>query len=122
MKSANLTKRIFWTTAALSAVYLMAGCAATTPHEPVKTVAHEISVDHKARPAHGKFVRRSAAVFQGGTLYARSVYVDPVNRPVSNALSAASFAFKSLRGFTHRTAISAVQFPELERQPIPDVI
>jgi cardiolipin synthase len=63
--------------------------------------------------------RRSAAVVQAGILYTRSFQIDPINRPVSNALSLGSYALKSTSGLLRRIAIGAAQFPNLEYTPVP---
>jgi cardiolipin synthase len=63
----------------------------------------------------------SVTVAQGTVLLARSFQVDPINRPVSNAMSIGSYALKSTTGFLRRVAISNAQFPALGNQPIPDV-
>jgi len=68
-----------------------------------------------------RMLRRAAGVAQAGVLYARSVHIDPLNRPVSNLLSLSSFVFKSTTGLLRRTALGVVQFPSLENQPIPPV-
>ena len=64
-------------------------------------------------------IRKSAMAVQAGVLYARSVHIDPINRPVTNFLSMSSIALKSATGLFRRTALGTVQFPSLERQPIP---
>jgi phosphatidylserine/phosphatidylglycerophosphate/cardiolipin synthase-like enzyme len=68
-----------------------------------------------------KAARRTVGIGQAGLLYARSVHIDPVNRPVSNLLSLSSFAAKSAAGFIRRVAISTVRFPSLEAQAIPEI-
>jgi cardiolipin synthase len=66
-------------------------------------------------------IRKSALAVQAGILYVRSAHIDPINRPVSNFLSMTSIAWKSTTGLFRRTALGTVQFPELERQPIPEI-
>jgi cardiolipin synthase len=70
---------------------------------------------------NGQLVRSSVTAVQGGVLMARSFQVDPINRPVSNAMSLGSYMIKSTTGFMRRVAIGTVQFPSLQSQPIPDV-
>ena len=65
--------------------------------------------------------KRAAIAAQSGILYARSVHIDPINRPVSNFLMMTSLALKSTTGLFRLTALGTVQFPALERQPIPEV-
>ena len=65
--------------------------------------------------------RRGAAIAQGGILLARSVPIDPINRPVSNVMSLSSYALKSATGLLQRVAIGTAQFPLLETRPIPAV-
>ena len=66
-------------------------------------------------------IRKSAMAAQAGVLFARSVHVDPINRPVSNFLTVSSLALKSTTGLVHRTALNTVQFPALEQEPVPDL-
>ena len=63
----------------------------------------------------------SVTIAQGTVLLARSFQVDPVNRPVSNAMSLGSYALKSTTGFLRRVAIGNAHFPALANQPIPEV-
>ncbi len=51
-------------------------------------------------------------------VYARSVYEDPINRPVSQFASLASLALKSTGGLFRRIAIGTTQMPALNG-PIP---
>jgi len=69
----------------------------------------------------GEMIRRGVTVVQGGVLLARSFQIDPINRPVSNAMSLGSYAIKSATGFLRRVAIGAAQFPSLEKQAIPEI-
>ncbi len=68
-----------------------------------------------------RLVRSGVTAVQGGVLLARSFHVDPVNRPVSNAMSLGSYLVKSTSGLMRRFAIGAAVFPSLETQPIPEV-
>jgi len=69
----------------------------------------------------GKLIHHGATIVEGAILFTRSYHVDPINRPVSNALSLASYAGKSTVGFLRRLTIGTVRFPSLEQQPIPPV-
>jgi cardiolipin synthase len=91
------------------------------------SVAGEVTVSspdrfgHETRGINQTIIRKSAMATQAGMLYARSVHVDPINRPVSNFLSMTSLALGSVTGLFRRTALGTVQFPALENQPIPEV-
>ena len=69
-----------------------------------------------------KRVRKAAGASQAAVLYARSIYIDPINRPVSNAASLASFILKSTTGFFRRLSLDTIQLPSLENTAIPDVV
>lgn len=60
-----------------------------------------------------KAARAVAGTTHAGWIYARSVYENPINRPVSNATTLASLAFKSTGGMLRRVAISTTQLPAL---------
>ena len=80
-------------------IFLICGCAGQRP-------AHTEDGSEPGTNRTGHLVaRRSAAVAQGGLLLARSVPVDPINRPVSNIMSLSSYALKSATGFLQRVAI-----------------
>lgn len=85
------------------------------------TVTGPIAIAEEAQHAGQTIVRKSAMAAQAGILFARSVHVDPINRPVSNFLSMTSIALKSTIGLFRRTALGTVQFPALEREPIPAI-
>jgi cardiolipin synthase len=68
-----------------------------------------------------QFIRSGVTAVQGGVLFARSFHVDPVNRPVSNAMSLGSYLLKSTTGFMRRMVIGTVEFPSLEAQQIPEI-
>ena len=85
------------------------------------TVTGPIAIDSDDQVPARKLLRKSALAAQAGILYARSVHIDPLNRPVSNFLSMSSIALKSATGLFRRTALGAVQFPALEREAIPDI-
>ena len=80
-----------------------------------------LTVDGADQLTGDRIIRRSAMAVQAGILYTRSVHIDPINRPVSNLLSLTSYALKSAAGMFRRTALGAVQFPALEREPIPQL-
>ena len=98
-------------TIALVAGFLSA-CAST----------HQVTTNGPGRLVQsGQITGNSATAVQATVLLARSFQVDPVNRPVSNAMSYGSYIIKSTTGLLHRVAISTAQFPSLEAQPIPEV-
>ena len=85
------------------------------------TASGPLTIAGDVQVTNGKMIRRSAMAAQAGILFTRSVHIDPINRPVSNMLSLTSYALKSAAGLFHRTALGTVQFPALEREPIPPV-
>ncbi len=85
------------------------------------TTSGPIAIESENQAAGQTMIRKSAMAAQAGVLFARSVHIDPINRPVSNFLSMTSIALKSTTGLFRRTALGTVQFPALEREPIPEV-
>lgn len=67
-----------------------------------------------------KTSRRVAGAGQAILVYANSVHVDPVIRPVSHAATLASLILKSTDGMLRRVTIGTVRMPAL-RGPIPEV-
>ncbi|MDX1405446.1 MAG: phosphatidylserine/phosphatidylglycerophosphate/cardiolipin synthase family protein [Woeseiaceae bacterium] len=105
-------------TAILLASMLLTGCA-TRPK--IAPTPEPIAASENSQDIGQTVVRKSAMAAQAGVLFARSVHVDPVNRPVSNFLSLTSYALNSATGLLRRTALGTVQFPALEQQAIPEV-
>ncbi|MCH8337212.1 MAG: phosphatidylserine/phosphatidylglycerophosphate/cardiolipin synthase family protein [Proteobacteria bacterium] len=105
---------------------LLAGCASNQPAIADEgRIIDEITVtspmaEPKRIRRHHK-VRRIAGAAQATILYGRSIYVDPITRPVSSTLSLTSFAVKSTLGFFRRLIINTVQQPALENTPIPEL-
>ncbi len=85
------------------------------------TTSGSIAIESENQAVHQTMIRKSAIATQAGILYVRSVHIDPINRPVSNFLAMTSLGLKSTTGLFRRTALGAIQFPALERQPIPEV-
>lgn len=88
------------------------------------TVAHypdgNSTFDLSRRQVRGyRSVRRAAAVAQAGILMSRSFQVDPLNRPLTNAMSLSSYVLKSTGGMLRRIAIDTAGFPALQAQPVP---
>jgi len=82
-------------------------------------IFEEVSIEGPA--PQNKKLRKAAGVSQAAVLYGRSIYIDPVNRPVSNAASFASFALKSTTGFFRRLSVNNIQMVSLENTPVPEV-
>ncbi len=78
-------------------------------------------VSNPRRVRNQNKVRKAAGISQAAVLYGRSIYVDPINRPISNAASLASFTLKSATGFFRRLSVNNIEMPSLENTPIPDV-
>jgi cardiolipin synthase len=83
-------------------IILTAGCAAAPERR-----------DHPTFDSGYEAQRKVAGGAHAGWLFARSVYENPVNRPVSHVTSLASLALKSVGGTFRRTAIGVVQLPAL---------
>jgi len=127
----NWRRRYNWKIAtACLAVVLQIACAGN-PKTPFDEAIDEQSIESKVTVAgpvdfsevddtrNYRIFRRSAAIAQTGILLARSIHIDPINRPVSNMLSLGSYALKSTAGLLQRVAIGTTQFPTLEATPIP---
>jgi cardiolipin synthase len=88
---------------AVTVVALLAtGCATTPADKP------------------SSFARKASGVGQAGWVYARSVYENPVNRPVSHFASLGSLTLKSTAGLLRRVSLSAIEMPALDGE-IPAV-
>lgn len=97
-------------------IVLTAGCAAAPQQGGMKDaqiVAPAFDYGYKAQRAVTK-----GAHF--GLVVARSVYENPINRPVSHYGSLASYAIKSTGGMLRRITMSAAQMPALGGE-IPEV-
>lgn len=70
-----------------------AGCASTPYPAGEEAPAGQLADSHNNREF--SLPRKTAGVAQLGWIYARSVYENPVNRPVSNFASLGSLALKS---------------------------
>jgi cardiolipin synthase len=119
-------------TAVILVSMLLTGCA-TRPKAKLtaafdeQAIAAEISVsgtnaiDGDDQAVGQTVARKSAMAVQAGILFTRSVHIDPINRPVTNFLSMSSIALNSAAGLFRRTALGTVEFPALERQPVPEI-
>jgi cardiolipin synthase len=65
--------------------------------------------------------RRSKSVESGVSLTVKTIWVDPIVRPVSTLKALYGLTIKSVGSFLERTFIARVRFPLLERKPIPEL-
>jgi cardiolipin synthase len=70
--------------------------------------------------SRSQVTRKASGIGQAGWIYARSVYENPVNRPVSHFASLGSLTIKSTGGLLRRLSISAIEMPALDG-PVPPV-
>jgi cardiolipin synthase len=97
---------------------LVAGCA-SAPYP----AGHEASAGQLVKPHDNRefsLERKATGISHATWVYARSVYENPVNRPVSHAASLGSLALKSTGGLLRRVAIGTVQMPALA-DDIPEI-
>ena len=99
-------------------IAMLTGCAGG-PESRTSPISEEVDVQGPAQVSSK--MRKVAGVSQAAVLYGRSTYINPINRPVSNAASLASFAFKSTTGFFRRLTVNNVQMPNLESMPMADI-
>ena len=81
---------------------LASGCASTPGDDP------------------SSFTRKASGVGRASWIYARSVYENPVNRPLSHVASLGSLTIKSTGGLLRRLSINALEMPTLHG-PIPAI-
>lgn len=97
-------------------IALTAGCA-TAPRQ----AHHETSqVAAPASNGRSKAQRIATHGAHAGWHYVRSVYENPINRPISHVSSLASLVLKSTGGMLRRVAIGTVQMPALKGE-IPEL-
>jgi cardiolipin synthase len=97
---------------------LITGCA-SAPYP----AGHEASAGQLVKPHDNRefsLERKATGVSHAAWVYARSVYENPINRPVSHAASLGSLALKSTGGLLRRVAIGTVQMPALA-DDIPEI-
>ena len=99
-------------------IAMLTGCAGG-PESRTSPIPEEVDVQGPAQVSSK--MRKVAGVSQAAVLYGRSTYINPINRPVSNAASLASFAFKSTTGFFRRLTVNNVQMPNLESMPMAEI-
>jgi cardiolipin synthase len=102
----------------LAIAALAAGCASAPYPAGHEASAGELVSSHNNREF--SLERKATGFGQATWVYARSVYENPVNRPVSHFASLGSLAVKSTGGFLRRVAISTAQMPALD-DPVPEV-
>lgn len=113
MKIANSIR-----TALILIIALTAGCAAAPSHSEAGAETSQL-----VAPTSDSAFKAQRVVTHGahvGWHYARSVYENPLNRPVSHMASLASLALKSTGGLLRRVVISTVQLPALNGA-IPEI-
>ena len=105
--------------AAVALVFtLTAGCASAPKHADDSMNDSQIVAPASDRGYKAKRIATKGAHLSWVT--ARSIYENPINRPVSHFGSLASYALKSTGGMLRRMAISTVQMPALEDE-IPEL-
>ena len=87
----------------LGIAVLATGCA-SAPY-PAGNEASEGQLVQPHDNREFSFERKATGVSHAAWVYARSVYENPVNRPVSHAASLGSLALKSTGGLLRRVAI-----------------
>ena len=102
----------------LAIAALAAGCASAPYPAGHEASAGELVSSHNNREF--SLERKATGFGQATWVYARSVYENPVNRPVSHFASLGSLAVKSTGGFLRRVAISTAQMPALDG-PVPEI-
>ena len=83
---------------------ILTGCASNQQIDAATDIDREVVVQGPQGP-DGK-LRRVVGVSQAAILYSRSIYLDPINRPISNAASLFSFTLKSVSGFFRRLSVN----------------
>ena len=104
-------------TAILLFAAIAAGCASAPYPAGRDASAGDLVGAHNNREF--SLGRKATGAGHAGWVYARSVYENPVNRPVSHFASLGSLALKSTGGFLRRVAIGTTQMPALNGE-IPD--
>ena len=103
----NISKAI----SILGIAVLAAGCASAPYPAGHEAPAGQLIEPHDNREF--SLERKATGMSHAAWVYARSVYENPVNRPVSHAASLGSLALKSTGGLLRRVAIGTVQMPAL---------
>jgi phosphatidylserine/phosphatidylglycerophosphate/cardiolipin synthase-like enzyme len=106
-------------TAAIAFAFLLTAGCASAPQNPTDH-SNEAQV---VEPGSNRAYKMKRLVTKGahlGWVTARSIYENPINRPISHFGALASYALKSTGGMLRRTAIATVQMPALNAE-IPEV-
>ena len=90
---------------------LATGCASAPYPAGQEASAGDLVKPHNDREF--SVVRKTSGISQASLIYARSVYENPVNRPVSHFATLGSLALKSTGGLLRRVAIGTTQMPAL---------
>ncbi|HEY5643053.1 MAG TPA: phosphatidylserine/phosphatidylglycerophosphate/cardiolipin synthase family protein [Woeseiaceae bacterium] len=95
----------------LALVALLVAACATTQSDGTNDSTATVEPGRSVTQRH--LARKVTGVSHATLHYARSVYENPVNRPVSHITSLASLAVQSTRGFVKRAAIGTLGMPAL---------
>ncbi len=101
----NLAKLLLVASLALAAQ----GCA-SAPYPAGHHMPRDPAGTSEPRPS---FTRKVSGIGHATWVYGRSVYENPINRPVSHAASFGSLALKSTGGLLRRVTLSTVSMPAL---------
>ncbi len=105
--------------AALGLLVILTASCATSPRHADGGMKESQAVE----PAFNRAFKAKRIATYGahaGWVYARAVYENPINRPVSHVASLASWAIKSSGGLLRRVALGTVQMPALNGE-IPEI-
>ena len=97
----------------IAAIAILASGCASAPHYPA---GHEASAGQLVEPHNERdfsLARKAAGISHASWVYARAVYENPINRPVSHFTTLGSLALKSTGGMLRRVAIGTAQMPAL---------
>lgn len=101
---------IFSKASIVAAIAVLAAGCASTPYP----------AGHEANERGDSLSRKATGVSRATWVYARSVYENPINRPVSHFAALGSFALKSTGGLLRRVAIGTTQMRALDGE-IPGI-
>ncbi len=101
---------------AATLLVVLTGCA-SAPYP----AGHDVPRGDIVDPQNNRFsLTRKVTGFSHATwVYGRSVYENPINRPVSHVASLSSLTLKSTGGLLRRVALSTVQMPALSSEIPP---
>ena len=99
-------------TATIVAIIILTSGCASAPYP----AGHEASAGQLVQPHNDRefsVSRKATGVSHATWVYARSVYENPINRPVSHYATLGSLVLKSTGGLLRRVAIGTTQMPAL---------